>query len=137
MTPQTPAQGILLTRDFGKSKFYTVVCSCGNPDDEIGFEVSAEDGNDIVINTWTVQKTSWWDDPFKQNSGVSADPEWWWTVNYRVRGFLNSLAHRIKITWNVWINGYVRYDQFMMMDKQQALNYAETLKQAIADLEKP
>lgn len=135
MKAQTPAEGISLTRDFGGSKFYKVDCSCGNDDDQINFEVEAADWGEVSVHTWTTQKTEWWKDPFKQNDSYSLEPEWWYNFNYWIRGVLNGLAHRLRVTRDVWVNGYVRYEQCTVMSKQQALNYAETLKQAVKDVE--
>lgn len=135
MEPQKPAEGISLQKDFGNSKFYTVPCSCGNPDDEIDFSVEVEDWGEITVNTYTKQKTSWWDDPFTQNKSYDYDKEWQYHVNYWLRGVLNGLVHRLKITWQVWVKGYVEYSQTTIMSKQQAVNYAATLNQAISDLE--
>lgn len=37
--------------------------------------------------------------------------------------------------WQLLTKGYVELETSLLMDKQQALNYAETLKTAIADLD--
>lgn len=135
MEPQKPAEGILLQKDFGNSKFYTVRCSCGNPDDDIDFSVEAEDWGEITVHTYTKQKTSWWEDPFTQNKSYNYDREWQYHINYWLRGWLNGLAHRLKVTWSVWVKGYVEYSQTTILSKQQAVNYAATLNQAVKDLE--
>lgn len=135
MTPQKPAEGILLSKEFPDSKYYSVPCSCGNPDDEIMFEVEVEDWGEITVNTYTTQKTSWWKDPFNQNKSYNYNSEFAYHLNYWFRGWLNGIAHRLKITWDVWVKGYVKYNQSTVMTKQQALNYAATLEQAIKDLE--
>lgn len=133
MKPQTPATGIMLTKDFGDSKYYKVDCECGQPDDSIVFNVEVDDGS-VTVHTWTTQKTSWWDDPFKANSTFRFDPEWLWFLQHRIRNILNSIAHRVQVTWCVWIHGYVDYESYTIMTEQQTLNYAETLKQAINDI---
>lgn len=135
MSPQKPAEGILLLREFPDSKFYSVPCSCGNPDDEITFEVEVEDWGEITVNTYTKQKTSWWEDAFNRRKSYDYDKEWQYHVNYWLRGWLNGLAHRFKITWSVWVKGYVEYSQTTVMTKQQAINYSATLQQAVKDLE--
>jgi hypothetical protein len=137
LEPQLPAEGILTISDYGTSKIYKVDCTCGNEDDAITFEVDVDDYYNITVNTWTVQKTSWWDDPFKQTESINKlDPySSWWTINYFVRAWLNSIAHRCKITWQVWTKGYVRYNSSTIMTRQQALNYAATLQQAVKECE--
>lgn len=135
MSPQTPAEGICLQKSFPDAKFYSVPCSCGNSDDDIEFSVEVENHGEIFVHTYTKQKTSWWEDPFDQVKSFNHDKEWWCNINYRLRGFLNGLAHRLKVTWSVWAKGYVEYSQDTVMTKQQALNYAATLNQAVKDLE--
>ena len=49
---------------------------------------------------------------------------------------VNSLTRKIKLTWTLWTKGYVEYQGSLIMNKQVALNYAETLKSAVLDLEK-
>jgi hypothetical protein len=134
MKPMFPAEGIVLNKDFGNSKFYTVECSCGNSDDQISFEVESNPHGEISVNTWTVQKTSWWDDPFNV-SETELDGTFLSDLEYATRSILNSLAHRFKITWQVWTKGYVKYSSTTVMTKQQALNYSATLVKAINDVE--
>lgn len=44
--------------------------------------------------------------------------------------------NRWKTIWVLLTQGYVKYEANIIMTKQQALNYADTLKQAIKDVEK-
>lgn len=60
MTPQTPAQGILLHKDYGDAKYYTVSCECYSTDCAHTVYVEAEDTG-IVVTTYTQQKTKWWE----------------------------------------------------------------------------
>lgn len=136
LEPQRPAEGILKIADYGTSKFYKVECSCGSNDDEISFEVEIDDLMNVYVNTWTIQKTSWWDNPFDENRALDNIDKPWWKVEYTVRTWLNSFAHRCKITWQVWTQGYVKYSSNTIMSRQQALNYAEVLRQAIEECEK-
>lgn len=115
MNPQLPAEGILLHKDFGDSKFYVVPCDCGNPDDEIRFEVEADDCG-VTVHHWVKVKTDWWSNPTKFN-------------------FINRLWYRLKVTWTVWTKGYVEYESWTIMSRQQALNYAWTVNQATRDVE--
>lgn len=129
MTPQTPAEGITLTRDFGDSKFYSIECSCGNPDDAIEFYVELDDDMmDVTVNTTTTQKTDYWTAKFNAPRRANAFVSGCYT-------FANALWTRLRLTKNIWIDGYVKYSSYTIMSKQQALNYAETLKTAIAEVE--
>lgn len=59
MTPQIPAQGILINREYGDAKHYTLTCECCNTDCAHNVWVEAEDTG-ITVTTYTQQKTRWW-----------------------------------------------------------------------------
>ena len=61
---------------------------------------------DIAVTIYTTPKTKWW-----QMSR--------WTQ-----------------IWTLLTKGYLEYETTLCLDKQVALNYAETLKSAVADVEK-
>jgi hypothetical protein len=63
------------------------------------------DETGVNVTTYTTQKTKWWE------------------------------INRFKIIWTLLTKGYVEYEANIIMSKQQALNYAETLKKAIKDVE--
>ena len=60
MQNQTPAEGILLHKDYGDAKYYTVSCECYSTDCAHTVCVEAEDTG-IVVTTYTQQKTKWWE----------------------------------------------------------------------------
>lgn len=47
----------------------------------------------------------------------------WWSLN------------RFQIIWRLLTKGYVEYEGSIILTRQEALNYAETLKSAIKDVE--
>lgn len=59
MKAQTPAEGILLHKDWGDAKSYTVQCECCGSDCEHNVWVEAEDAG-ITVTTYTKQKSKWW-----------------------------------------------------------------------------
>lgn len=59
MNAQAPAEGILIRRDYGDAKTYTVPCECCGSDCEHNIWVEAEDTG-ISVTTYTKQKTKWW-----------------------------------------------------------------------------
>lgn len=133
LTPEKPAEGIMRTGDYGDSKFYKIDCRCGNPDDEIHFEVEADD-NGININTWTQPKTEWWDRLVGENHTPRIQNPWLYSIDESFRSFINALSHRIIMTYRLWNDGYLKYSQTTIMSEQQALNYAHTLINAIDDV---
>ena len=131
MKNETPALGIMRTSDFGDSKFYKVVCGCGQPDHDINFEVEASDTG-INVNTYVVSKTDYWSESVKKRYDIENTwlQEWDWFWKDLVNGFIT----RLKLTWTIWTQGYVKTESTIAMSEQQALNYAETLKSAIQDV---
>ena len=60
MSAQTPAEGILLRKDYGDAKIYKIVCECGDCDHSHEVWVEAED-HGITVTIYTQQKTKWWE----------------------------------------------------------------------------
>ena len=114
MNYEKPAEGILKQNDFGNSKFYRISCQCGDPQHDITLEVEAEDTG-VNVNHYVKVKTDWWSKP---------TPFYW----------LNSIIHRVKLTWNIWIKGYLELESSTMMTEQQTFNYALALNEAIKDV---
>lgn len=133
LKPQIPAEGIMKTSDWGNSKMYKIQCTCGNDDDSIEFMVEADDLDMITVTTFTTQKTAYWDHPFDVSNTYKIKNSFLSSVAYTTLSILNGLHHRIKLTWNLWFDGYLKYQQSTIMSEQQTLNYAETLKAAIKD----
>lgn len=59
MIAQTPAEGILMYKDWGPSKMYKVTCECGCDDCSHMVDVEAEETG-VVVTTYTTQKTNFW-----------------------------------------------------------------------------
>lgn len=132
MKNETPALGIMKTSDFGDSKFYKVVCGCGQPDHDIDFEVEAAETG-INVNTYVVSKTDYWSESFKKRYDI--DNTWLQEWDWFWKDLINGFVCRVKLTWTVWIQGYVKTESVIAMSEQQAFNYAETIKSAIQDVQ--
>ena len=133
MKIQTPAEGIMLTADFDDSKFYKVVCSCGQSDHDIDFEVEAADTG-VNVNTYVTTKTDYWTETVKKRYDI--DSQWLQELDWGWKDLVNALVTRMKLTWNVWTKGYIETQITIAMTEQQAMNYAETLKSAVGDVKK-
>jgi len=59
MEHQEPAEGILKRNDFGDSKFYQIVCGCGQEYHDHNVEVEASDTG-INVNLYISVKTNYW-----------------------------------------------------------------------------
>jgi hypothetical protein len=104
---QVPAEGILLHRDYGDIKTYKVVCSCGSDDCSHDVWVEA-DGTGVTVTTYTTQKT-----PLT----------------------FSGLINRLRLTKDILLHGFVKYEADIVMTRQQAINYASTLINAVEDVE--
>jgi len=131
MKPETPAEGILKTNDFGDSKWYHVVCGCGQPDHALTVEVEADEMG-VSVNTYATVKTDYWTETFKPNVGT--DNVWLEEFDSFWKGLANGLITRLKLTWTVWTKGYVKAETTILMSEQQAINYANTLTSAVRDV---
>jgi len=131
MKAQTPAEGIMMTGDYGDSKFYKVVCGCGEPDHDINFEVEADEIG-VNVNTYVTTKTDYWTETTKKRFDI--DNPYLQELDWTVKDIINGFVTRVKLTWMLWTRGYVRCETTIAMSEQQALNYSETLKSAIQDV---
>lgn len=132
MKAEKPAEGILKTNDFGNSKWYHVVCGCGQPDHSLTVEVEAEETG-VNVNTYARVKTDYWSETFKKRydieNNIIQNLDWFW------KDVVNGLIRRVSLTWSVWIKGYLDFETTVLMSKQQALNFSKTIESAIADVE--
>ena len=131
MKAEKPASGILKTHDFGNSKWYQVVCGCGQPDHSLTVEVEADECG-INVNTYATVKTDYWSESVKKRYDI--DNEWQQEFDWFWKDLWNGLVTRLKLTWTIWTKGYIKAETTIAMSEQQALNYAETLKSAIKDV---
>jgi hypothetical protein len=132
MKAESPAAGIMKTSDFGDAKYYKVVCSCGQPEHEINFEVEADETG-VNVNTYITAKSDAWSETLHKRYDINnmwlQEWDWFW------KDFINGLSRRVKLTWAIWTKGVVQTETTINMTEQQALNYAETLRSAIQDVQ--
>ena len=133
MKPEQPAEGILKRSDFGDTKFYQIVCGCGQEYHDHNVEVEAADTG-INVNIYASAKTDYWTETVKKRFDI--DSPWQQEFDWFWKDLVNGFVQRIKVTWEVWTTGAVTAQSTIAMSKQQALNYSEILKSAIKDVEK-
>jgi hypothetical protein len=131
MKLQTPAEGILKRNDFGDSKYYQIVCGCGQESHDHNLEVEADECG-VNVNVFVSVKTDYWTEVIKKRYDI--DNVWLQEFDWAVKDIINGLFTRLKLTWTIWTKGYVRCETTITMSEQQALNYSETLKSAIKDV---
>ena len=105
MKAETPAEGILKRNEWGDSVLYQVACTCGDSDHDHNVWVETEpDMREVTVTVYTTVKSKWWS------------------------------LNRWQQMWQLLTQGYVEYEATIIMSQQQALNYAATLEQAVANL---
>jgi hypothetical protein len=104
MPAQKPAQGIMLLSDYGKAKTYHIECECTDPDHAHTLDVEADEDFGVTVEIWTTAETPVWK------------------------------ISRWKLIWELLTKGTVKYNVALILREQQALNYAEALNKAIADV---
>ena len=109
MKSQKPAEGILKRHSWGDSMWYHVECECTSEDHSHEVSVEATD-NDISVSIYVTSYTSYND-------------SWW-----------DRLRQKFSVTWDIWFNGCVKTNHELLLREQAALNYAETIKQAVKDV---
>lgn len=131
MKAQKPAEGILMRGDYGDSKFYQVVCGCGQEYHDHNFEVEAAETG-INVNIYVSAKTDYWTETVEKRYDI--DNPWQQEFDWFWKDLVNNFVRKVKVTWELWTTGAVRVETTIAMSEQQALNYAKTLETAIQDV---
>lgn len=131
MRAQTPAEGILKRWEWGDSKTYQVVCSCGQEYHDHWVEVEADECG-VNVNITATMKTDYWTETIKPSYDI--ENEAMQEANWFFVNLFNNTVRKIKLTWELWTRSTVTMETTIHMNEQQALNYAETLKAAIEDV---
>lgn len=132
MKAQKPAEGILKRNDFGDSKYYQVVCGCGQEYHDHNVEVEADETG-VNVNIYVTVKSNYWSETVEKRYDI--DNPWLQEFDWFWKDLVNGTIRKIKLTWELWSTGAVTSQTTIAMDEQQALNYSETLKQAIKDVD--
>lgn len=133
MKAQTPAEGIMKTHDWGHSRMYKVTCSCGQPYHDHDIDIEADPLIGVSVDIYTTVKTDYWTETIDMRydiENVALQEAHWFFV-----GLINSTIRKLKLTWELWTTGAVTAETTVHMTEQQALNYAETLKSAVQDVQ--
>lgn len=131
MKAQEPADGILKRNDFGDSKWYQVVCGCGQEYHDHHVEVEADETG-INVNIYASAKTNYWRELIEKRYDI--DNPYWQEIDWFVKDLINGIWTRLKVTWEVWTTGAVTVETTITMSEQQAFNYAKTLENAVQNV---
>lgn len=132
MKYQKPAQGILIKSQGEDFRTYEVYCECGNSDHYHAIDVSANDGGEVSVSIYTKSDTAYWVDQFKKRYYFKN--ELVRKIDWLYKDIVNGTLRRIKWTWQLWVHGKIETESHIIMNQQQAYNYAKTLEQAVKDI---
>lgn len=135
MKAQKPAKGVTLVHDFRDSRYYRVDCDCGNEDDHIEVCVELDDFDEIIVQFEATQKTDWWKRVSRYNVYEINSP-WLFSIVNSLQELVNGIAHRLRVTRDVWFRGYVTYSSSTILSEQAALNFSAALASAVHEIEK-
>ena len=111
LAPESPAVGISQTCAFKDAKSFNVKCDCHSPDHD--------------VNMWIELGET---DPDFQNVEVSFYVETWsplWDKHFT----------RIKMIWDILFKGYHKQEHHLILNKQSAVNFANTIIREVEALE--
>jgi len=107
MTPQEPAQGIMLDKDFGDAKVYTVACECSDPTHAANMWIEAT--SDVEVQDITLT--------FYVNTETK-----WYSLN------------KFQQVWEILTTGYLKTQSSIILNKQGAVNLANVINKSVEDL---
>jgi len=112
MNAQIPTRGIMLTADYGDSKSYTIDCDCQAKEHQVNMWIDLDVDLDV-------------DDQVKMTFHVTTTTPFW------KDGF-----SRFKAAWDILVHGYREDQHTLLLNKQAALNVANTIIDVVKELEK-
>lgn len=133
MKAEKPADGILKQSSSADTAAYKICCDCGS--ENCSQSVFVEADEHFVYVTISTKQSSFDNDKLLEESSNIANT-WLWNLRYTAAQVINSLYHRVKITFKVWWHGTVDYQSDIVLTKQQALNYASALRNAVISVDK-
>jgi hypothetical protein len=135
MNAPEPLQGISKMYEYDNIKCFRVDCSCMSPEHNLIFDVEYDtELQDITSTTYVDVTTDYWSEKFKPT--ITTTNTFLYTIIYSLLSIVNSLALKLKITYNIWINGKITLSTGILMTKEQALNYSKILENTVHQLEK-
>jgi len=128
-----PLEGILKTGDYGDSKHYHIVCSCGDVDHahDVNVEIEADDC-DVTVTVYLTVSNNYWTETFKRKWRYK--DTWQERFENLWKPPVNAFLRKLKFTWEVWIKGETQFQTTMVMSAAAAKNYSAALDKAADDV---
>ena len=110
MKPQKPAQGIMLDRNWGDARSYTIACECGDREHYPQMWIEVGDESDVELQNVTV------------TFYVETVSPW-----YRL--------NRWRQIWQMLTRGYVKQESTVILSKQAALNLSTVIRNSVNEMQ--
>lgn len=111
MKTQKPARGIMQTGDWPDAKSFHVECDCTSPDHAVRMWIEVDQDKetaDVQVGFYVDTWTPFWDMKF----------------------------NRFKAAWDILVKGVNRQEHHLLLNKQAALNFAETIKREVEEMDR-
>lgn len=126
MNAEMPAVGIMKLHEYPDAVWYDVACECGSKDHYHSIWIEADSDTKLIsVGIGTEGSSDYWTKNLEYDYSSKF---------YGVLHFVDETIRRLKLIWKILTKGYVKYESHVLLNEQQALNYAETLKTAISDI---
>lgn len=111
MQAQLPAQGISIENDFGNAKVFNVECDCTSDDHSAKMWIEVQRDREIPDVEVSFYVTTW-------------TPVW------------QGWSQRLKAVYEILVKGVHKQEHHMLLNKQAALNFAETIKREVEEMDR-
>ena len=112
MKSQKPAEGIMLTKDWGDAKTFHIECDCSATDHSVQMWIEVQRDPDVPDIELSFYVTTW------------------------TREFWKDWPARLRAVWDILVKGVHKQEHHMLLNKQAALNLAEAIKSTVNELDR-
>jgi len=110
MKAEQPAEGILKTGTWPGAKSFHIECNCTSADHAVNMWIevdSDKETQDVQVGFYVDTWTPFWDKKFS----------------------------RLRAAWDILVYGCNRQEHHLLLTKQAALNFAETIKREVKEMD--
>ena len=125
-SPETPAVGIMKLHEYPDAVWYDVACDCGSKDHFHSIWIMKDSKTGLVeVNISTESTTDFW----SKNLEYDYDDRFYW-----IKSVVDEIITRSKLIWKILIHGYVKRESYVLLNQQQAVNYANALLESVKSM---
>ena len=123
---EKPATGIMKLHEYPNAVWYDVACDCGSKDHFHSIWVMKDSETGLIeVNIATEATTDCW----TKNLEYDYDDRFYW-----IKSVVDEIITRSKLIWKILIHGYVKRESYVLLNQQQAVNYANALLESVRSM---